>query len=401
MALKRHEKIFFDAAEDTATFYGFNSLGALHEELKKNRTKKVPKPNLRLPKGGKPEFYHTERFQLLREYLTDAAQGSTPHLIHYRPCTTAAAKQNLKRFGLEIVNSPKSIAEAIIIQTAMTILKDTGHKDVFVDINSVGDIDCKQKFARECGTFYRKHMSDLPTSYKDLMRRNIFDVLRGNHEKCKTLRDEAPKPMNFLSDPARIHFREVLEYLEHLGIPYRINNVLSGEQDCYSRTVFELHKGSPDSIDPDEPLTTDTLLARGGRYDELPRRVGYRKNIPAVGLSFYTENDHFKGMKPKKVAKRKPNPKVFLIHLGFDAKLLSLQVIEALRHARIPLYQMLSRDRIGTQLNRAEALEIPYILIIGQKEATENSVLIRDMKNLSQSTVPLDALIPHLKKIIR
>jgi len=54
---------------------------------------------------------------------------------------------------------------------------------------------------------------------------------------------------------------------------------------------------------------------------------------------------------------------------------------------------------LGAQLAIAEKLQIPYTLIFGQKEALENSVIVRDMSNRSQNTVKLSKLLDYLKDI--
>ena len=92
-------------------------------------------------------------------------------------------------------------------------------------------------------------------------------------------------------------------------------------------------------------------------------------------------------------------PKIYFIQLGSDAKLKSLNIIEILRKAHIPIAQSLSKDSLGPQLAVAEKLAIPYAIIFGQKEALENSVIVRNMENRSQETVKIPHLLEHLKEL--
>ena len=92
-------------------------------------------------------------------------------------------------------------------------------------------------------------------------------------------------------------------------------------------------------------------------------------------------------------------PKIFFIQLGFDAKLKSLKIIEDLRQSKVPLLQALSRDKLGAQFSSAETENIPYTMIMGQKEAVEGTVIIRDMNNRSQETIPVAGLLSYLKKL--
>ncbi len=161
----------------------------------------------------------------------------------------------------------------------------------------------------------------------------------------------------------------------------------------YTRTVFEVIEqgGAEDG----SPLT----LAAGGRYDYLGKQLGSKKDVPAVGISMGVDrivaSSWYKKLSPRILKK----PKVYFIQLGADAKLKSLNVIEILRKAHIPMAQSLSKDNLGAQLAIAEKVQVPYALIFGQKEALENSVIVRDMSNRSQETVKLDKLIEYLKEV--
>jgi histidyl-tRNA synthetase len=92
-------------------------------------------------------------------------------------------------------------------------------------------------------------------------------------------------------------------------------------------------------------------------------------------------------------------PKVYFIQLGFEAKLKSLCIMETLRKNKIPVFQTLSKDSLSAQLAQAEKMEIPYCIIFGQKEAMDNTVIVRNMSVHSQDTVKIDALSDYIKHL--
>jgi len=51
-------------------------------------------------------------------------------------------------------------------------------------------------------------------------------------------------------------------------------------------------------------------------------------------------------------------------------------------------------------LGLAEKLEIPWVIILGQKEVLEESVIVRNMEDRSQKTVRIDSLADYIKKVI-
>ena len=127
--------------------------------------------------------------------------------------------------------------------------------------------------------------------------------------------------------------------------------------------------------------------------------MGGKKDVPAVGFSIgvdrIIESSWYKKLCPRILKK----PKIYFIQLGSEAKLKSLNIIEILRKAHIPIAQSLSKDSLGSQLAIAEKLSIPYAIIFGVKEALDNSVIVRDMSNRSQDTVKLSKLLEYLKEI--
>ncbi len=339
-----------------------------------------------------------EKVALLRTYQDENLQDQPQPIMLYFKGTfkgsiVKKSSANYPRYcDLEIIGSNKSVAEAILIKTAMTILNEEGYKNICVDINSIGDRDSIAKFGRELTNYYRKHINDLHPECRQILKRDPFDLLSCKNEKCQPINDSAPKSINFLSESSRQHFQEILEYLEKLDIPYRINNNLIGNRKYCTETVFELVNLDYDKKDK----TISPTLAIGTRYDGLAKRIGAKKEIPGTGISLLIKGSPKSEL--KKEVKKTKKPSVYFIQLGFEAKLQSLKIIETLRQAKIPVYQSLSKDKLLAQITTAEKLQIPYTILMGKKEAMEGSVIVRDMTTRSQETVAIDDLVNYMKK---
>ena len=63
--------------------------------------------------------------------------------------------REFRQFNLEILGTEKSMADALIIRTIMTILKEYGFKDLIIDINSMGDGDDRATFIKELTSYYK------------------------------------------------------------------------------------------------------------------------------------------------------------------------------------------------------------------------------------------------------
>lgn len=286
------------------------------------------------------------------------------------------------RCQLHIVGTRQAIAEAILIRAIIAILDHFGAKGLSVRINSVGAKDALARFLREVHQQSRRIHSELDADARTLLSKNPLEFL--SDPRFAHFKYELPHTLNFLHEESRNHFEEVLEYLETNKVPYEIDPSIFGNPSYSNETVFEV-------VD-----TKGTVFASGSRYNTLARKVGAKKEMPAIGATLKLASFR----KPAACMTSQP-ARVFLVQLGFEAKLKSLHVIDELRRARIPVSQALVKDRIGAQLSEAQRLGVPYVLIMGQHEAVRNMILVRNLETRSQDTVPIGDLIMTLKKCLK
>lgn len=304
------------------------------------------------------------------------------------------------QFGLEMIGTKKSIADAVIIRTMVDILEEVGFSNLVIEINSIGDSESRPAFIRALTAYYKKQAKNLCPHCKDRLKKNPLRLLDCKDERCVALKEHAPDPLSYLSADSKKHFKEVLEYLGSMDIPFRINNSLVRGLDYYTHTVFEVISEPEDTEETEGGDKPKSLtIAGGGRYDNLSKHLGSKKSIPGVGGSIGVERllalPNLNSVTPRIIKK----PKVYFIQLGFEAKLKSLTIIEMLRKARIPIAQSLSKDSLSAQLSAAEKAQVKYAIIFGQKEAMEGNVIVRNMETRSQDPVPLNELPEYLKKI--
>lgn len=400
---------FFEKAQEVAVYYGFKPIETPIMEYEEVFTKGVgggtdivDKEMYTLKtKGGdhlalRPE--HTA--SLMRAYIEHGMQNMPQPVMYYQYGPTfrhdkpqRGRYRQFYQFDLDSLGSDKSIVDALVIKVGMSILEEAGAENLSVDINSIGDKECRNGYLKELTNYYKKNLSSLPAIDRERLKTNPLRILDSKEEKTKEINENAPDSINSLCSSCKKHFKEVLEYLEEMGIQYNINKNLVRGLSYYTRTVFEIieEKGSEDGT----PLS----IAGGGRYDYLARQVGGKKDVPAVGMSIGVDrivaSPWYKKLSPRILKK----PKIYFIQLGSEAKLKSINIIEILRKAHIPIAQSLSKDSLGSQLGIAEKLGIPYAIIFGVKEAIEDSVIVRDMSNRSQETVKINKLLEYLKEL--
>ena len=96
-----------------------------------------------------------------------------------------------------------------------------------------------------------------------------------------------------------------------------------------------------------------------------------------------------------------PKPKIFLAQLGDAAKRKSLLLFEAFRKAGIDAKSSLGRDSIKSQLRIANRLGVRFTLILGQKEALDGTMILREMDTGVQETIPVEKIVDEVKKRLK
>jgi histidyl-tRNA synthetase len=391
----------YNKASSTAEFYGFvrmpqvaiEKIDLVHAKSFREGSMKEVHPFS--DTHSKFSGFFEEKIAIIRSVLEKKMSSlPQPIMVYYEgpikgnPHIKNTSKE--KTFNLEIIGNGKSMAEAIIIETAFIIAKEHYPKETLsIELNSAGDKESLTRFSKELSLYMKKHFADVPAHCKTACKKDAFEIFNCVEEKCLAFQEQAPKSMSYLSEGSRKHFMEVLEYIESLDIPYTINHRLVGSRSYCSGILFEINATSEQG--------KVRTIAIGERYNILAKKVWGKKEVPAIGAAIHIYPS------ATKISRRSVTPlkkaKFFFIQLGYDARLKSLQILETLRQAKIAVSQSLSKDKLAAQIASAEKLKIPYVIIMGQKEAMENSVVVRNMNTRSQDTILVKDLIPHLKKL--
>ena len=91
-------------------------------------------------------------------------------------------------------------------------------------------------------------------------------------------------------------------------------------------------------------------------------------------------------------------PQVFIAQLSESAKLTALRTMRELQEAQIRFAESVDRDGMQPQLKMAERLGVQWVIVIGQKEVLDKSVILRNLESGMQEVVPQDSLVKELRK---
>ena len=262
-------------------------------------------------------------------------------------------------------------------------------KNLSLQINSIGDSQCRPYYKKLLVSYFKSREHALCADCRRRLRENPLRILDCKEEKCQPIKAQAPQMIDHLCEECHKHFKEVLEFLEEIELPYQLNPYLVRGLDYYTRTVFEIFEEGKGSA-----------LVGGGRYDALGKFLG-RRNISASGAAGGVERI-MQVMKEKNIKLPEITPpQVFLAQLGGLAKRKSVKIVEDFRKIKVQVAESFGRDSLKAQLTRADKLGVKYTLILGQKEALEGTVILRDMANGRQDNIKMEKVVAEVKKRLK
>ena len=277
----------------------------------------------------------------------------------------ACAKEALEAVGLEHlkirVNNRKMLdamfaklglkAGAVQIFRALDKLEKQGAGAVEQDLRSLGlnagEIDALMKFAGMKGT------NDEKLAF---VEKNFGAAKEGAAET-----------------------RELLALLEEYGVKAELDLSLVRGLDYYTGPVFEINAGGGIGS-----------IAAGGRYDDL---IGMYsgKPVPATGISLGIERlmELLKG-KAKRVTR------AYVAAAKDEYRAEARKIVAKLRKAGVPAQVDLMGRKLGKQFEYANAMGIPYTIIVGEREMKEKKVTLRNMKSGEEKVLSLDDAVKEL-----
>jgi histidyl-tRNA synthetase len=293
------------------------------------------------------------------------------------------------QIGVEIFGDESAKSDYLAIMSAWEILTRLGLTDLKVYANSIGCPVCRPKYLIKLKKFYKEKLGQLCQDCQTRFGSNPLRLLDCKNETCRKIAKDAPVILDVLCKTCRDHFQDTLEYLDYFDIKYDLDPFLVRGLDYYTNTVFEI-------ADKDDK-SRENVVCGGGRYNGLVELLGGPKT-PAVGFSLGAERiiDLIKEQKVKIPAIR--GVEVCILQLGEKAKEISKSIYDQLAHNDINVYFVPSNEGLRQQIRLADKLGADYAVIIGQREAFKDEIILRDLKSSSQEVFPTSGLVAEIKR---
>ncbi|MHA7963217.1 histidine--tRNA ligase [Paenibacillus sp. CAU 1782] len=162
---------------------------------------------------------------------------------------------------------------------------------------------------------------------------------------------------------------------------------LSRGLSFYTGTVYEIFDAS---------TTFSSSLGGGGRYDDIIGKLVGKEDIqyPTVGLSFGMES--IMEMISNRFIQPLQRATVVVIPIG-DTIAEALKAAAEIRSSGIRTQVDTSKRKLKKSLASAAGKGIPYVIFIGEDEASAGSLRLKDMNEMSETVVSVTEAIQMIK----
>lgn len=162
-----------------------------------------------------------------------------------------------------------------------------------------------------------------------------------------------------------------------------VDPTLARGLNYYTGTIFEAKAPASVSIGS---------IGGGGRYDDLTGLFGV-PDIPGVGISFGVDRiyDVLESLQlfPSDIY---VSTRVLFFNLGEAESKKAFEIAQALREKGISCELYHENSKFDKQFKYAEKKQIPFVVIIGEKELKENTCNVKNLQSGKQETLPLTEL---------
>ena len=291
------------------------------------------------------------------------------------------------QFGVEVLGDPNPAVDAEVIELAWRLMHSLGLTDIRLFVNSIGDRESRPQYIAQLKDYYSQHYDSICGDCRNRLEHNPLRLLDCKVESCRAIGEEAPRSVDHLDPDSLDHWDKLREYLSAMDIPYEVDHRLVRGLDYYTRTVFE--------IQPVESGAQSTICG-GGRYDGLIEQLGGRPT-PGIGFGSGLERLTLNIKRSGIEVPDEPSPAYLVANVGEAARLPALELASRIRRAGAGAILSSGSRALRGQMRQANALGIPYVIILGDDEISRGEVVIRDMTTSSQEARPLTEFLQSLE----
>jgi histidyl-tRNA synthetase len=313
------------------------------------------------------------------------------------------------QWDVEIFGSTSPLADAEAICVGADILTNVGLKDFIIRISNrrlaeaylrelgIRSIRKLEQCLRIMDKMRKESRQQLETEFKSTKisenaMEKIFSFISISGMPDETLREleglnmNGPDTSNSL-DQLKI-LADALKASGRLAYCQYDMSIVRGI-GYYDGIVFEAYDKAGEDVGS---------IFGGGRYDKLCRVYG-KRDIPATGVAGGIERLMISLERGELFPKTRRGAKVFVATVRDEAIPLAIQIVQNLRDNGISAEMDLKGRSLGKQLQYADSVRIPYLVVIGPQELQSQVVKVKDMSTRIEVSVSITDLVSKLQSL--
>jgi histidyl-tRNA synthetase len=288
--------------------------------------------------------------------------------------------------GIEAIGLDDPAIDAEVIAIADAGFKALGLKQYRLELTSLGDAQSRAAHKVDLMKFIATLDLDEATAARAAI--NPLRLFDDKREEMKKAMADAPLLINYLNDSSKAHFDQVIAYLDALHISYTLNPRMVRGLDYYTGTTFEFVH---------ELLGAQSGIGGGGRYDGLMEQLG-GQSLSGIGFGLGVDRALLAAEAEGVIGSDSYVSDLFIIPLGETAKLQALTIASALR-ARGKKVEIAFGDRaLKGAMKGADKSGAMHVIVVGDSEISSGTVLLKEMKSGTETSVKIDSLFEALEK---
>lgn len=282
--------------------------------------------------------------------------------------------------GIELIGSPSPAADAEVIEIAVEFYRGLGLRDFRVLVNSIGREDCRDRYRAALLEFAEPMLASMSEEGLAQARKNPLRLLDSKDPAMIEWMKSAPLILDYLEPESAERFKRLQTYLKDAGIDFEVAPRIVRGLDYYTETVFELDSSQ---------IGAQGAIGGGGRYDGLIEQIG-GPPTPSVGFGIGIERALL-ALEAAGVEFQPEASRVFVASAGeahFDR---ALALSRELRAQGCSVLNDPDGRSLKSQFRQADKAGATYIVILGDEEADQEKVSLKDLRTGDQEMLSWEA----------
>lgn len=298
--------------------------------------------------------------------------------------------RQLQQVGLEAIGTDDPALDAEVIALADEGFRSLGLTQFTLQLTSLGCAQCRPAYRELLQAFLAN--LDLDDATRARAAVNPLRVLDDKRESVQAQLAGVPYMVNHLCADCQSHYDDVRTALRLLKVEWTESPSLVRGLDYYTRTAFEFTH---------HLLGAQSGIGGGGRYDGLMSSLG-GQDLSGIGWGLGTDRTllacEAEGLTPGSG----PLVDVFAVPMGEEAKAVLIALTGELRASGIRVDLAYGNRGLKGAMKAADRSGAPYVLIVGEQEVADGTVVVKNMSAGTQESVAWESvqslLAAHLQE---